>query len=304
MTKKSLIFAVTVTIIFGALGAAGTGGFLSSQAENIFITRASAATAAPTPTSPAEPLPSPTPNKNDNPFSEIFVSEASDTHPNESWLGLMTKVIARLLLAVVLSALLAFRPRRDVPLLQRNIYVSQTQILLAVVGAALMMIVGDSAARAFAIFAAVSLVRFRTNIRDPKEITVLLISLALGLAAGVGRWELGVVLCLFSLVLLGILEYKESEQSYRSMKLTIKTRNPEKTQQVIKRIFRKYKIEAELREIVPPDEKKQVGSVSYYLTLPLNLSTDRLNARILALDKIDIEGVEWEQKKNDSSVYQ
>ncbi len=254
------------------------------------------------PASPALPSPSPTAGK-DSPLTEIFETESQATVPGETWFIIIIKVVARLLLAVILSAALAFRPRRDMPLLQRNIYVSQTQILLAVVGAALMMIVGDSAARAFAIFAAVSLVRFRTNIRDPKEITVLLISLALGLAAGVGRWELGVVLCLFSLVLLWILEYNEQDQVYRSMELTIKTRNPEKTQEVIKRIFRKFKIEAELREIVPPDEKK-AGAVSYYLSLPLNLSTDRLNARILALDKIDIEGVEWEQKKNGASVYQ
>ena len=78
----------------------------------------------------------------------------------------------------MLSGILAFRPRADVPLFRRSLFVSQTQILLAVVAAALMMVVGDSAARAFAIFAAASLVRFRTNIRDPKEITVLLISLA------------------------------------------------------------------------------------------------------------------------------
>ena len=94
------------------------------------------------------------------------------------------EIVFRLFLSVALAAILAFRPRKNVPLFQRNLYVAQTQILLAVVAAALMMIVGDNAARAFAIFAAVSLVRFRTNIRDPKEITVLLISLALGLAAG------------------------------------------------------------------------------------------------------------------------
>src|SRR4030095_9197344 len=102
------------------------------------------------------------------------------------------EIIIRLMFAVLLSGVLAFRPRKDVPLFRRSLFVSQTQILLAVVAAALMMVVGDSAARAFAIFAAASLVRFRTNIRDPKEITVLLISLALGLAAGVGRWELAI----------------------------------------------------------------------------------------------------------------
>src|SRR5688500_7748387 len=105
------------------------------------------------------------------------------------------EIILRLLFAVILSGILAFRPRQNVPLFRRSLFVSQTQILLSVVAAALMLIVGDNTARAFAIFAAVSLVRFRTNIRDPKEITVLLISLALGLAAGVGRWELGIALC-------------------------------------------------------------------------------------------------------------
>ncbi|MGH9971697.1 MAG: hypothetical protein ACREBG_28420 [Pyrinomonadaceae bacterium] len=46
--------------------------------------------------------------------------------------------------------------------------------------------------RAFGIFAAVSLVRFRTNIRDPKEITVLLISLAIGLGTGVQALAAGI----------------------------------------------------------------------------------------------------------------
>ena len=66
------------------------------------------------------------------------------------------EVIQRLLLAVVLSGILAFRPRKNVPLFRRSLFVSQTQILLSVVAAALMMVVGDNAARAFAIFAAFS----------------------------------------------------------------------------------------------------------------------------------------------------
>lgn len=250
-------------------------------------------------------LPSPSPTAAENSFlSEIFETQPPGNGTNETWFAATTKIIGRLLLAVVLSAVLAFRPRKNIPLMQRNIYVSQTQILLAVVGAALMMVVGDNAARAFAIFAAVSLVRFRTNIRDPKEITVLLISLALGLAAGVGRWELGVVLCLFALALLWVLEFNEPELVYRSMELKIKTRNPEGTQEVLKRLFRKYKLETEIREIDPPDEKKQIGYIAYYLNLPLTLSTDRLNDKILALEGSDIEGIEWEQKKNGANIYQ
>jgi uncharacterized membrane protein YhiD involved in acid resistance len=168
----------------------------------------------------------------------------------------------------------------------------------------LMMIVGDNAARAFAIFAAVSLVRFRTNIRDPKEVTVLLISLALGLAAGVGRWELGLALCLFALVLLWFLEYRESEQVTRSMQLTVKTRNIDSTQEVLKKIFERYRLEAEVRQIDPPDERNSIGCIMYYLNLRLNLSTDSLSETIFAADQNNIDGIEWEQKKGASYIYQ
>lgn len=213
-------------------------------------------------------------------------------------------ITVRLILAVILAGILAFRPRKNVPLFQRNLYVAQTQILLAVVAAALMMIVGDNAARAFAIFAAVSLVRFRTNIRDPKEITVLLISLALGLAAGVGRWELGTVLCLFALALLWLLEYNESDKVFRSMDLTVKARDTERAQDVLKLIFRRYKLEAEVRSISPADEEGGIGSIVYFLNLPLSLSTDHLSEKILNADPDIIEGIQWSQTKGSgSSIY-
>jgi hypothetical protein len=166
-----------------------------------------------------------------------------------------------------------------------------------------MLIVGDNAARAFAIFAAVSLVRFRTNIRDPKEITVLLISLALGLAAGVGRWDLGIALCLFALTLLWVLEFQEPEQVFRSMELAVRTRDPESTQTILKKIFDRLKIDAEVREITPPDEKKQIGSIVYYLNLKLKLTTDRLSDRILAADPDNIEGIQWSKTKNAADIY-
>ena len=163
--------------------------------------------------------------------SETYVSGAT-------WAETMGRISLRLLLAALLGAALAFRPRKRILALKRNPYVSQTQILLAIVAAALMIIVGDNAARAFGIFAAVSLVRFRTNIRDPKEITVLLISMALGLASGVGRWDLALVLALFSLVVLWMLEWREPEQVFRSMELKVITKNVVSTQRALREVFK------------------------------------------------------------------
>jgi uncharacterized membrane protein YhiD involved in acid resistance len=241
------------------------------------------------------------------PASFDFVKSAKasgETTPGATPETHVLQIIFRLFLALIFSAALAFRPRRNIPLFQRNLYVAQTEILLAVVAAALMMIVGDNAARAFAIFAAVSFVRFRTNIRDPKEITVLLISLALGLAAGVGRWDLGIVLCLFALGLLWVLEYREPEQVFRSMELTVKTRDLEATQSVLKNVFARYKLESEIRQIDPPDKNDSVSSIMYYLNMPLSLSTDALSEQIAAADSGYIEGIVWKNQKNSTYVYQ
>ena len=213
------------------------------------------------------------------------------------------QIVLRLLFAVILAGILAFRPRQDVPLFRRSLFVSQTQILLAVVAAALMMVVGDSAARAFAIFAAASLVRFRTNIRDPKEITVLLISLALGLAAGVGRWELGIALCLFALALLWLLEFNEQEMIFRSMELTVKTPNTDRTQEVLQKIFKRRRLDAEVREIDPPEKEGQTGEIVYYVNLPLSTRTDAMSDRILRADPA-IEKIQWSKAKGLTDIYQ
>jgi uncharacterized membrane protein YhiD involved in acid resistance len=204
---------------------------------------------------------------------------------------------------VALSACLAFRPRKNFPLFKRNLYVAQTQILLSAVAAALMMIVGDNTARAFAIFAAVSIVRFRTNIRDPKEVTVLLISLALGLSAGVGRWDLGVALCGFSLVLLYVLEYNEQDQAFRSMELTVKTRDTEKTQEILRKMFKRNKLDAEVRKLDANDAETTAGTIQYYLNLRLSLSTDQLSDKILAIDK-NVDAIQWSKTKSATDIYQ
>jgi uncharacterized membrane protein YhiD involved in acid resistance len=221
---------------------------------------------------------------------------------DQSWAQIVSTLVLRLLLAALLAAALAFRPRRSV--LKRNPYVSQTQILLAVVASALMIIVGDNTARAFGIFAAVSVVRFRTNIRDPKEVTVLLISLAIGLATGVGRWELAVVLAIFAVILLWILEYREPQQVFRKMELKIGTRNVASTQEVLRAVIGGPDFDAELRTISIPKGDDEVGSLVYAVDVSPSISTNELSQQILNKDLANVDCIEWEEKKSSSYMFQ
>ena len=65
-----------------------------------------------------------------------------------------------------------------------------------------MLVVGTSLARAFGIVGAAGLVRYRAKVEDPKDAGVMLSTLAIGLATGVGQWPLAIVGTVFLLVLL------------------------------------------------------------------------------------------------------
>jgi uncharacterized membrane protein YhiD involved in acid resistance len=236
-------------------------------------------------------------------IDRLFGSQHSGAYlSGATWAETMGRISLRLVLAALLGAALAFRPRKRI--LKRNPYVSQTQILLAIVAAALMIIVGDNAARAFGIFAAVSLVRFRTNIRDPKEITVLLISLALGLAAGFGRWDLALVLALFSLIVLWLLEWREPQQVFRSMELKVITRNVVSTQKALREVFKTHGFDKELRAVDREATEESPGSIMYSVDVSPTISTDEISADILAIDGQNVQGIEWDQKKSYSYLYQ
>lgn len=236
-------------------------------------------------------------------FFDFLNSPTTTPVPDEPWLTTAARILLKLALAALLSAMLAFRPRKDLPASQRNPYVGQTQILLAVVASALMMVVADNAARAFGIFAAASLVRFRTNIRDPKEITVLLASLAIGLATGVGRIEVGIILTLFVLVMLWVLEYYEPSQVFRAMELTITSRRVDETDEMLREIFEKRNITSEIRKVDREDEDNPMGKIVYYVNVNPVVSTDQLSEEIFASDPDNIDSIQWDQKKSTSYIY-
>jgi uncharacterized membrane protein YhiD involved in acid resistance len=160
-----------------------------------------------------------------------------------------------------------------------------------------MMIVGDSAARAFGIFAAASLIRFRTNIRDPKESTVLLINLGVGLAAGVGRWEFAMVFTLFVLLILQILESYENHQVSHFMELSVRTHDVEATDEAVRELFRRSKLAIDIRELNKESEKHPLGKVVYCVDLSSKLNTEQLADDIYSADPVNIEKLEWHRKK-------
>lgn len=66
-------------------------------------------------------------------------------------------------------------------------------VLLAMIGSMVMMIIGNNIARAFSLVGALAIIRFRTRLRSPWDITFIFFSLAVGIAVGVGAFRVAVI---------------------------------------------------------------------------------------------------------------
>ncbi|HFD13397.1 MAG TPA: DUF4956 domain-containing protein [Crenotrichaceae bacterium] len=67
---------------------------------------------------------------------------------------------------------------------------SQTILFVALIVAIIMMVIGGSLARAFALVGALSIIRFRTVLKDTKDMSYIFAALALGMAAGTSNYFL------------------------------------------------------------------------------------------------------------------
>jgi len=203
-----------------------------------------------------------------------------------------TEMIVRALLALPLAtamgALLAFRPRRrGTP--PRSAPVIQTQIILALVGAVVMLIVGASLARAFGIVGAANLIRYRAKIDDPKDAGVLLVALAAGLAVGSGLLLLATVSCGFVVAILWLLESIEPPDRAK-FDLTIDTKDSADLRPRIEHALRQRGVRFELWGSSP-------ARLRYEVTLPLHMKTQKLTKIIKRLNGHNGTNVEWNIKK-------
>ncbi|HYM24748.1 MAG TPA: DUF4956 domain-containing protein, partial [Vicinamibacterales bacterium] len=211
----------------------------------------------------------------------------SDTPDTDTQVEQLMHALARLPVAAGLATLLAMRPRRrGTP--NRRPPVVQTQIILAVVGAVVMLVVGTSLARAFGIVGAAGLVRYRARIEDPKDAGVMLSTLAIGLASGVGLWMMAVLGTVFIGLLLWIVESFEP-MARQTFALKVKTKNPAALRSAVEQLLTRSRFEYELRGETPEE-------IAWDVKVPLEAKTDRVSKEILALDR-EHAAVQWEEKK-------
>lgn len=82
-----------------------------------------------------------------------------------------------------------------------------TIILLCMGGALVWLLVADNLVRAFGLAGALSLIRYRTNVNDPKDTSMVFFSMLFGMACGVHQYYTAIVGVTVLSVVLGIMKY-------------------------------------------------------------------------------------------------
>lgn len=115
--------------------------------------------------------------------------------------------LLHLLLAFVLSLPLAVVYVRTHHGMSYSRGFVQSLVLLSLVVTAVMLAVGDSLARAFGLFGALALIRFRTPVKDTRDATYLFLAVAVGICTGVQNLMLACVGTGFALLVALVLHF-------------------------------------------------------------------------------------------------
>lgn len=198
----------------------------------------------------------------------------------------VAKLAAALLIGVLVTAI--HRPSaRERPLARS---MAHAQILLCVAGALMMIVIGNSLARAFGVVGAASIVRFRTPVEDPKDVTILFILMGLGMASGLGLLAIaGLGAAFLCLALLG-LERLDSPDA-RLMAVEIVAADRDFPSKQIEEVFARNQIVFEPREI----SQGKKFAVLYHAWLDPATSIEDLSTQLRAIE--GVTGVGWEQPK-------
>jgi hypothetical protein len=96
------------------------------------------------------------------------------------------QVIANLFVALICGLIISVSYRGTADRLNYSPAFVRANVVLTMITSLVIMVIGDNLARAFGLVGAMSIIRFRTAVKDVQDIVYIFFALAAGMAVGVG----------------------------------------------------------------------------------------------------------------------
>ena len=151
--------------------------------------------------------------------------------------------------AVLVNVLLAFVLGLIISVIYRVTYKGyaysatfvNTLIIISMVTSIVIMVIGSNLARAFGLVGAMSIIRFRSAVKDTRDIAFVFFALAAGMAGGSGNHMIGIIGCLIGSIIILVLYFTNYGQIFRQELLLKFWMIPEEGEEpVYMQVFNKY----------------------------------------------------------------
>jgi uncharacterized membrane protein YhiD involved in acid resistance len=197
-------------------------------------------------------------------IAELFSSVGAQDMPR------LSELFVRMAFAALLGAAVAFRFwRRLMPFMSRpSLQNAQSQTLIAAAGAVMVVVIGDSPARAFGLVGLGSFIRFRSGLSDPRDAAVLFVMIGIGMACGLGEFAMASAATLFVCVLLTVFDYG-ARKNTRTMLVAIQAEDALLVQRRVREVF------PQARTMELANNAPELGKDSGKLVLELELAPDQ-----------------------------
>ncbi|MDQ3392509.1 MAG: DUF4956 domain-containing protein [Bacteroidota bacterium] len=142
-------------------------------------------------------------------------------------------------------------------------------IMLSMITALVIMVIGNNLARAFGLVGAMSIIRFRTAVKDPQDIMFIFFALGIGLAAGVGIYAITITgTLLIGLAFFITTKYNFANPKKKDFLLQITHHTISTPDNAFIGILKKYCSSFKLINIKSiGEETKETVETSYYINL-------------------------------------
>lgn len=187
--------------------------------------------------------------------------------------------VVNIALATVLGTIMALVYRHTHKGLSYSQSFTQTILLVSVIVAIVMMTIGNNLARAFALVGALSIIRFRTVVKDTRDTAFVFAALAVGMAAGTSNHQLAGIATAFLVVIALVLYATNFGALYKSEFILRFTFDQDKDSAGYLSRLQEYAKRSNMLHIEPSGDGRSMR-LTYDITLDKNATAEKLTSAL------------------------
>lgn len=209
-------------------------------------------------------------------------------------------IAGNLFIALVCGLIISFVYRLTYKGPSYSVTFVNSLVLLAMITSVVILVIGNNLARAFGLVGAMSIIRFRTAVRDTQDIIFIFFSLTVGMAAGVGLTFVAVIATLLIssvIILLVSFGYANPSKQQHLLQISYMGSNEADTQlaDLLKKYCKKRKL-VNLKNIGASDNFEAF----YHINLKSTKKNEEFIRKLNELDFVNNVSLYFDEDDNNS----